>query len=68
MQSKVSSARTDHVLNAVQCGILSWLTCGHTAITMRVKTLAVERAVRYVEFGSEVTVIFLEHRALLKLK
>lgn len=56
------------MLNAVQCGILSWLTCDHTAITMRVKTLAVERAVWYVEFGSEVTAIFLEHRAPLKLK
>lgn len=55
------------MLNAVQRGILSWLTYG-TAITMRVKTLAVERAVWYAEFGSEVTVTFLEHRAPLKLK
>ena len=43
------------MLNAVQCEILSWLTCAHTVVTMRVKTVAIERVVWYAKFGSVVT-------------
>lgn len=63
----------NYVLNAIQFGILSWLICGHIAITMKAEALAVERTMcmqnlalwRLTECRP---LICLEHGASLKLK
>lgn len=73
IQYGLPGAGRDYVLNAIQLGILSWMICGHAAITMKAETLAVERAVWYAKFGSVEThgvrpLICLEHWAPLKLK
>lgn len=56
-----------YVLKAVQFRSLSWLICGCTAITMRVKTLAVKGAGWCAKFGSGATNLP-EHGAPLELK